>query len=75
MTVGVEKDDSLVVFLEIGLMPDSVTLWLRKSMDEQKSLDLFGLNTSSAALNRVSTCWTASLCSLVDLENINISFI
>ena len=75
MLVGVEKDDSLVVFLEIGLMPDSVTLWPRKLMDERKSLDLFGLNTSPAALNRISTCQTASSCSSVNLEYINISSI
>ena len=45
LSVGVEKEDSLVVFLESGLMPDSVRLWPRKSMDERKSMDLAGLKT------------------------------
>ena len=57
-----------MVFLESSMIPNSVTLWPRKSMDERKSLDLFGLNKSLEALNRVSIRQAASSCSSVDLE-------
>ena len=64
LSEGMVKDESLVVFLAIGMNRDSETL----SMVERKNLDLFRLNMSPAALNRVKTSWTPSLCSSVDLE-------
>ena len=65
---GRVKEDSLVVFWAIGVIPDSETLWLRKSMVEWKNLDFVRLKTSPAVLNRVKTSWTASSCSSTVLQ-------
>ena len=56
--MGVEKEESFVVFLERGQTPDSETLCPRKLMEERKNTNLAGLKTRPASYRHWSTSQT-----------------